>query len=87
MGFEIKARPASIDSYVQGFLVGERVQVDGRDGEFVVVDVDPAQGRVELLRLKPTAGIESDIPAMNIKTARGPQAVVPIRIEDSEKDS
>lgn len=37
------------------FPIGERLQMEGRDGEFVVVKIDNGTGRVELLQLSPGA--------------------------------
>jgi len=54
--------------------VGERVTVGESGTEYVVVSVDHATGRLELLRLNP-GRIESDIPASEVrkKIERGPR--------------
>jgi hypothetical protein len=50
--------------------------MEGREGEFVVVNVDDEAGRVELLQLKP-GHIERNIPITSIKrhAGRGPDAL------------
>lgn len=53
--------------------VGERVTVGDSETEYVVVNVDHATGRLELLRLKP-GRIEGDIP---VSAVRKKQSLVP----------
>lgn len=57
--------------------VGEPVIVDGCEGQYVVIGVDPARGRVELVKLKP-GHIEVDIPMATVRRtcAPGSHAVV-----------
>jgi hypothetical protein len=56
--------------------VGERVTVGESGTEFVVVSVDHATGRLELLRMNP-GRIESNIPSANVqrKSQTGPHPV------------
>jgi hypothetical protein len=61
---------------VASVSIGERVTLGDSDTEYVVVSVDHATGRLELLRLRP-GGIESDVPASAVrKKATGPQVIV-----------
>lgn len=46
--------------------VGERVTIDDSGTEYVVLSVDQASGRVELLHLNP-ARVERDIPVSNLR--------------------
>jgi hypothetical protein len=46
--------------------VGERVTIEGSDSQYVVLSVDRAAGRVELLRLN-TGRIESDVPVSKLR--------------------
>jgi hypothetical protein len=55
------ARPVSAKTV----SVGERVAIEGSDSEYVVLSVDHATGRMELLRLH-TGRIESDVPVAKI---------------------
>jgi hypothetical protein len=52
------------------FRVGERVKVEGREGEFVVVDLDVAAGLIVLLTLSGFPRIESDIPINLVRALR-----------------
>lgn len=58
MGSELKASRLSADASVS---VGERVTLGDSNCEYVVVSVDHATGRLELLRLKP-GRIEKEVP-------------------------
>jgi hypothetical protein len=55
--------------------VGERVTVGDAAAEYVLISVDHATGRLELLRLNPTR-IESEIPASEVRRTNqgGPRA-------------
>jgi hypothetical protein len=46
--------------------VGERVTIEGSDTQYVVLSVDRAAGRVELLRLN-TGRIEGDVPVSKLR--------------------
>jgi len=47
--------------------VGERVTIEGSESEYVVLSVDHATGRMELLRLH-SGRIESDVPVSKVLT-------------------
>jgi hypothetical protein len=62
VGSETKsARPGSGKTV----SVGERVTIEGSDSEYVVLSVDHATGRMELLRLN-SGRIESDVPVSRV---------------------
>lgn len=82
MGQEIKAERAA-GTGVAAFRVGERVHVDDQEGEFIVIDVDPAHGCIQLLSLKPSPRLLTDVPAGSIRTKGGPRDVTLIRSEES----
>lgn len=75
MGSEIK-QGAGKSIFDANIAVGERVTLDDPETEYVVVKVDHAIGRVELLRLKP-GRIERDIPLSTVrkKVETGPRLV------------
>jgi hypothetical protein len=68
MASELRSKRAGLGVSVS---IGERVMMEGREGEFVVVDVDHANGRIELLQLKP-ARIESG-PASSVRAKSEPE--------------
>jgi hypothetical protein len=63
LGSELKS---TLSGGAAALSVGERVTLDDPNTEYVVIDVDHATGRVELLRLKP-GRIESDIPVASVR--------------------
>jgi hypothetical protein len=63
MGSELKASRATAPLSVS---IGERVTIGELGAEFVVVSVDHATGRLELLRLNP-GRIESDVPLAAVR--------------------
>jgi hypothetical protein len=69
MDSEIKAARAGSASSVS---VGERVTVGDLATEYVVVSVDHATGRLELLRLSP-GRIESDVPVSSVTKRSSPE--------------
>jgi hypothetical protein len=70
VGSEAKStRPGS----GQAVSVGERVIIEGSDSEYVVLSVDHAAGRMELLRLN-TGRIEADIPVSKVQRRLEPGA-------------
>ena len=60
------------------FEVGEHVFVDGRDGEFVVVEVDRNTQTLQLLPTRSMGRIEN-VPASSIRI------VLPTRMESSQE--
>lgn len=72
---------------VFNFRVGERVRVEGREGEFMVLDVDPEKARIELLCLTPSAHIERDVPAAAIKPAHPTSDAEPNRAKRDPRNS
>ncbi len=64
MGSETKSTRTGSGKTVS---VGERVTIEGSDFEYVVLSVDHATGRMELLRLN-TGRIESDVPVSRVLT-------------------
>jgi hypothetical protein len=58
--------------------VGEPVIVEGCEGQYVVLGVDRARGRVELVKLKP-GNIEIDIPIATVRRACAPGSYVVVR--------
>lgn len=58
--------------------VGEPVVVEGCEGQYVVLGVDPQRGRVELVKLKP-GHIEIDIPSATVRRACAPGSYVVVR--------
>ena len=50
--------------------IGERVQIDGRDGIFVVLRVDTDRGAADLLLMSGVRRIESNIPLGTIHVLR-----------------
>ncbi len=73
MGSEVKSSRAGSALWV---AMGERVTVGESGTEYVVVGVDHAPGRRELLRLNPARN-EMDVPAsaMRKKSQSGPRLV------------
>jgi hypothetical protein len=71
MGSEVKSNRVADARSVS---VGERVTLADSETEYVVVNVDHATGRLELLRLNP-GRIEGDIPisAVRKRTDSGPR--------------
>lgn len=58
------------------YRIGQRVQLDGCDNEYIVVNVDHQTGRLELLQLRPTGRIENvPIHAIRPRTESGPHLV------------
>jgi len=58
------------------YRIGQRVQLEGCENEFIVVNVDDQTGRLELLQLRPTGRIENvPIHAIRPRTDGGPQLV------------
>jgi hypothetical protein len=70
MGSEVKSSRSGSGETVS---VGERISIQGADSEYVVIDVDHATGRMELLRLKPE-GIESGglVSSLRARSEPGP---------------
>ncbi|HWE86856.1 MAG TPA: hypothetical protein VG267_18065 [Terracidiphilus sp.] len=58
--------------------VGEPVTVEGCEGQYVVLGVDHARGRVELVKLKP-GHIVIDIPIATVRRACAPGSYVVVR--------
>ena len=74
MASSVKLNRIDIGSPV---FVGERVKMDGSDGEFVVVSVDRATGSLELLQLRP-GEIKRGIPVSSVRRtqrSQGPKLV------------
>lgn len=63
MDSELKSSGAGMGVSI---AVGERVTLADSEAEYVVVNVDHARGRLELLRLKP-GRIEGDIPVSSVR--------------------
>ncbi len=53
--------------------VGEHVWVSGRKGEFVVMGVDRARGRLQVLRVGEVHGLEN-VPARSVRAVLAPKA-------------
>jgi hypothetical protein len=68
MGSEVKSNRAADARPVS---VGERVTLADSETEYVVVNVDHATGRLELLRLNP-GRIEGDIPLSAVRKRTDP---------------
>jgi hypothetical protein len=56
-----------------GFIVGEHVWVDGREGEFVVMDVDHENSRLQILEVGQVARLES-VPATSVRVVLPPKS-------------
>ena len=68
MGSELRSSRAGTARPV---LVGERVTLADSETEYVVVNVDHATGRLELLRLNP-GRIEGDVPISAVRKRTEP---------------
>jgi len=53
--------------------VGEHVWVSGRTGEYVVMGVDREKGRLQVLRVGSTSGLES-MPVTSVRAVLAPRA-------------
>jgi hypothetical protein len=71
-----RAAPAPAPAYA--FEVGEHVFVDGRDGEFVVVEVDRNTQTLQLLLVRSVGRIEN-FPASSVRI------VLPPKMESSHE--
>lgn len=50
--------------------VGEHVQIDGREGLFVVLRFDPERDEADLLQINGVRRIENNVPLTSIRSAR-----------------
>lgn len=72
MGFENKTREPGAAGEC-AISVGEHVWVSGRRGEYVVVEVDRAKGRLQVLRVG-TKGALERVPVTSVRAVLAPKA-------------
>ena len=68
-----------------GFIIGEHVWVDGREGEFVVMDVDHEKSRLQILEVGRMARLES-VPATSVRVVLPPKSETGTAGESEHRD-
>lgn len=75
-GREVEAKTASVE--LGGLPAGERIQIDGREGVFVVLRTDEDRGTVDVLQISGLRQIVGGIPRGSVRVLnnRNPLALM-----------